>query len=130
MKNELIPENRVLIIDDSATVRISLKTCLIALGYDVLACEDGFEALSKVIDYNPQIIFTDISMPKVDGYETITILRASEQFGLTPVIMLSSKSGVFDVARGRLLGCNDYLIKPLAPGSVETIMKRYAKVVA
>lgn len=116
---------RVMVIDDSATVRSSLQSVLAALGFEVLCCEDGFDALSKVHSYNPLLVFTDISMPKVDGYETVTLLRASEAFARTPIIMLSSKSGVFDISRGKLIGCDDYLVKPVSPRGVEDIMDRY-----
>ena len=116
---------RILIVDDSNVIRSQLNSILTNLGFEVLACEEGFDALAKVAEFNPAMVFTDISMPKVDGYETVALLRASEQFSEIPIIMLSSKSGVFDVAKGRLLGCNDYLIKPVSQKGVEDIIDKF-----
>lgn len=118
---------RILIVDDSATIRSSLKKDLESRGFCVLACNDGYDALSQVCDFDPSLIFTDISMPRVDGYEFITMLRSNNRFEKIPVIMLSSKSGVFDVARGHLIGCNDYLTKPIPVRSVDAIIDKYIR---
>jgi len=103
---------RVLVVDDSNTIRRSAEIFLKQGGYEVLLADDGFDALSKVNDYQPQLIFCDILMPKLDGYQTCAIIKRNARFSNTPVVMLSSKDGVFDKARGRMVGCQDYLTKP------------------
>lgn len=123
--SEIKPIARIMVVDDSLTIRTQLKALLESKGYEVLTCEDGFEALASVVEFNPNLIFTDISMPKVDGYETVTLLRTSPYFASTPVIMLSSKSGVFDIARGKLLGCDDYITKPVSAASVSSALDRH-----
>lgn len=103
---------RVLVIDDSNTIRRSAEIFLKQGGYEVLLAEDGFDALSKVNDHLPDIIFCDILMPRLDGYQTCAIIKRNPKFAATPVIMLSSKDGLFDKARGRMVGSQDYLTKP------------------
>ncbi len=103
---------RVLVIDDSNTIRRSAEIFLKQGGYEVLLAEDGFDALSKVNDHAPDIIFCDILMPRLDGYQTCAIIKRNPKFAATPVIMLSSKDGLFDKARGRMVGSQDYLTKP------------------
>ena len=103
---------RVLVVDDSNTIRRSAEIFLKQGGHEVMLADDGFDALSKVNDYQPQLIFCDILMPKLDGYQTCAIIKRNERFAGTPVIMLSSKDGVFDKARGRMVGSQDYLTKP------------------
>ena len=103
---------RVLVIDDSNTIRRSAEIFLRQGGYEVLLAEDGFDALSKVNDHDPDLIFCDILMPRLDGYQTCAIIKRNEKFAITPVVMLSSKDGVFDKARGRMVGSQDYLTKP------------------
>jgi twitching motility two-component system response regulator PilG len=103
---------RVLVIDDSNTIRRSAEIFLRQGGYEVVLAEDGFDALSKVNDHHPHIIFCDILMPRLDGYQTCAIIKRNPQFASVPVIMLSSKDGVFDKARGRMVGSDDYLTKP------------------
>ncbi len=103
---------KVLVVDDSNTIRRSAEIFLKQGGHEVLLAEDGFDALSKVNDYQPQLIFCDILMPKLDGYQTVAIVKRNPRFADTPVVMLSSKDGVFDKARGRMVGCQDYLTKP------------------
>ena len=103
---------RVLVIDDSNTIRRSAEIFLKQGGYEVLLAEDGFDALSKINDHDPQIIFCDILMPRLDGYQTCAIIKRNPRFAQTPVIMLSSKDGLFDKARGRMVGSQDYLTKP------------------
>jgi twitching motility two-component system response regulator PilG len=102
----------VLVIDDSNTIRRSAEIFLKQGGYEVLLAEDGFDALSKVNDHAPDIIFCDILMPRLDGYQTCAIIKRNPKFAATPVIMLSSKDGLFDKARGRMVGSQDYLTKP------------------
>ena len=103
---------KVLVIDDSNTIRRSAEIFLKQGGYQVLLAEDGFDALSKVNDHEPDLIFCDILMPRLDGYQTCAIIKRNVKFANTPVIMLSSKDGLFDKARGRMVGSEDYLTKP------------------
>ena len=103
---------RVLVIDDSNTIRRSAEIFLKQGGHEVMLAEDGFDALAKVNDYQPQLIFCDILMPRLDGYQTCAIIKRNARFADVPVIMLSSKDGLFDKARGRMVGSQDYLTKP------------------
>jgi len=103
---------KVLIIDDSNTIRRSAEIFLRQAGYDVLLAEDGFDALSKISDHQPGIIFVDVMMPRLDGYQTCALIKQNPVYKTTPVIMLSSKDGLFDRARGRLAGSDRYLTKP------------------
>ena len=103
---------KVLVIDDSNTIRRSAEIFLKQGGHEVLLAEDGFDALSKVNDYQPDLIFCDILMPRLDGYQTCAIIKRNVRFSQVPVVMLSSKDGVFDKARGRMVGAQDYLTKP------------------
>ncbi|MBQ0930488.1 response regulator [Ideonella sp. 4Y16] len=103
---------RVLVIDDSNTIRRSAEIFLRQGGYEVLLAEDGFEALAKVNDTEPDLIFCDILMPRLDGYQTCAIIKRNPRFSAVPVVMLSSRDGVFDKARGRMVGSDEYLTKP------------------
>ena len=103
---------KVLVIDDSNTIRRSAEIFLKQGGYEVVLAEDGFDALAKVNDHGPHLIFCDILMPRLDGYQTCAIIKRNQRFAKTPVVMLSSKDGVFDKARGRMVGSQDYLTKP------------------
>ena len=103
---------KVLVIDDSNTIRRSAEIFLKQGGHEVILAEDGFDALSKVSDNPPDLIFCDILMPRLDGYQTCAIIKRNEKFAATPVVMLSSKDGVFDKARGRMVGSQQYLTKP------------------
>jgi twitching motility two-component system response regulator PilG len=103
---------KVLVIDDSNTIRRSAEIFLKQGGYEVVLAEDGFDALSKVTDHRPDLIFCDIMMPRLDGYQTCAIIKRNPEFASVPVIMLSSKDGLFDKARGRMVGSEDYLTKP------------------
>jgi twitching motility two-component system response regulator PilG len=103
---------KVLVVDDSNTIRRSAEIFLKQGGHQVLLAEDGFDALSKVNDFQPDLIFCDILMPRLDGYQTCSIIKRNEKFSSVPVVMLSSKDGVFDKARGRMAGAQDYLTKP------------------
>ena len=103
---------KVLIIDDSNTIRRSAEIFLKQGGHEVMLAEDGFDALAKISDFHPDLIFCDILMPRLDGYQTCAIIKRNEKFSTTPVIMLSSKDGVFDKARGRMVGSQEYLTKP------------------
>ena len=103
---------KVLVIDDSNTIRRSAEIFLKQGGHEVLLSEDGFDALSKVNDYLPDLIFCDILMPRLDGYQTCAIIKRNARFSNVPIVMLSSKDGVFDKARGRMAGSQEYLTKP------------------
>lgn len=103
---------RVLVIDDSNTIRRSAEIFLKQGGHEVALAEDGFDALAKLGDFHPDLVFCDILMPRLDGYQTCAIIKRNPQFSGVPVIMLSSKDGLFDKARGRMVGSQDYLTKP------------------
>ena len=105
-------KKKVLVIDDSNTIRRSAEIFLKQGGHEVMLAEDGFDALAKVSDAQPDLIFCDILMPRLDGYQTCAIIKRNERFASTPVVMLSSKDGVFDKARGRMVGSQDHLTKP------------------
>ena len=115
---------KVLVIDDSNTIRRSAELFLRQAGYEVILAEDGFDALAKISDHQPQVIFVDIMMPRLDGYQTCALIKQNPQLKSTPVIMLSSKDGVFDRARGRLAGSDRYLTKPFTKeGLIEAVMR-------
>ena len=103
---------RVMVIDDSNTIRRSAEIFLMQAGCQVILAENGFDALAKIADHRPDIIFVDIMMPRLDGYQTCSLIKHNKIFKDTPVIMLSSKDGLFDRARGRLVGSEQYLTKP------------------
>ena len=103
---------KILVIDDSKTIRRTAETLLAKEGCEVFTAVDGFDALSKIADHRPDIIFVDIMMPRLDGYQTCSLIKHNKTFKDTPVIMLSSKDGLFDRARGRLVGSEQYLTKP------------------
>jgi len=103
---------KVMVIDDSKTIRRTAETLLKKEGCTVVTATDGFEALAKIADEKPDIIFVDIMMPRLDGYQTCALIKNNQVFKETPVIMLSSKDGLFDRARGRIVGSDKYLTKP------------------
>ena len=109
---------KVMVIDDSNTIRRSAEIFLVQAGCQVVLAEDGFDALAKIADHHPDIIFCDIMMPRLDGYQTCALIKKNPRFGLTPVIMLSSKVGLFDRARGRMVGSDEYLTKPFTKDSL------------
>ncbi|MFT7401470.1 MAG: twitching motility two-component system response regulator PilG [Hydrogenophaga sp.] len=106
------PSFKVLVVDDSNTIRRSAEIFLKQGGHEVLLADDGFDALAKINDYQPDLVFCDILMPRLDGYQTCAIIKRNVRFSSIPVVMLSSKDGVFDKARGRMVGSQDYLTKP------------------
>ena len=103
---------KVMVIDDSKTIRRTAETLLKKAGCDVVTATDGFEALSKITDQNPDVIFIDIMMPRLDGYQTCALIKNNQLYKNTPVILLTSKDGLFDRARGRIVGSDQYLTKP------------------
>mgnify|MGYP001244593867 CR=1 FL=1 len=118
---------RVMVIDDSKTIRRTAETLLKKEGCDVVTATDGFEALSKIADYQPQIIFVDIMMPRLDGYQTCALIKNNQLFRRTPVIMLSSKDGLFDKAKGRIVGSEEYLTKPFTRDELLDTVRRFAE---
>jgi twitching motility two-component system response regulator PilG len=119
---------RVLVIDDSNTIRRSAEIFLKQGGHDVMLAEDGFDALAKVNDYQPQLIFCDILMPRLDGYQTCAIIKRNQKYSGVPVVMLSSKDGVFDKARGRMVGAQDYLTKPFTKDQLLQAVRQFGTV--
>jgi twitching motility two-component system response regulator PilG len=103
---------KVLVIDDSKTIRRTAETLLAKEGCEVFTAIDGFDALAKIADHQPDIVFVDIMMPRLDGYQTCSLIKHNKVFRSIPVIMLSSKDGLFDRARGRIVGSEHYLTKP------------------
>ncbi len=120
---------KVLVIDDSNTIRRSAEIFLKQGGHDVMLAEDGFDALSKVNDYLPHLIFCDILMPRLDGYQTCAIIKRNERFAATPIVMLSSKDGVFDKARGRMVGSEEYLTKPFTKDQLLQAVQQFGTAV-
>ncbi|WP_343597533.1 twitching motility response regulator PilG [Acinetobacter sp.] len=114
MQDEQHKNIKVMVIDDSKTIRRTAETLLQREGYEVVTAVDGFEALSKIAETNPDIIFVDIMMPRLDGYQTCALIKNSQQYQSIPVIMLSSKDGLFDQAKGRIVGSDQYLTKPFS----------------
>ena len=116
---------KILVVDDSNTIRRSAEIFLKAGKHDVVLAEDGFDALAKVSDCHPDLIFCDILMPRLDGYQTCAIIKRNAQFSNVPVVMLSSKDGVFDKARGRMVGAEDYLTKPFTKDQLLKAVEQY-----
>jgi twitching motility two-component system response regulator PilG len=119
---------KVMVIDDSQTIRRTAETLLAREGYQVITAQDGFEALAMIADHAPDIIFIDIMMPRLDGYQACALIKGNPKFARTPVIMLSSKDGLFDRARGRIVGSDEYLTKPFTKdellGAVRSHVRR------
>lgn len=116
---------KVMVVDDSKTIRRTAETLLKKAGHDVVTATDGFEALSKIADSRPNIIFIDIMMPRLDGYQTCALIKNNAEFRDTPVIMLSSKDGLFDRARGRIVGSDQYLTKPFTKEELLSAIKQH-----
>ncbi len=112
----------IMVIDDSSTIRRSAEIFLEQAGYQVILAVDGFDALAKVNDHQPALIFCDILMPRLDGYQTCALIKKSTKFHTTPIVMLSSKDGLFDRARGAMVGSCEYLTKPFTKdGLLKTV---------
>jgi twitching motility two-component system response regulator PilG len=118
---------KVLVIDDSNTIRRSAEIFLRQGGHEVVLAEDGFDALAKVNDHAPQLIFCDILMPRLDGYQTCAIIKRNPKFAHVPVIMLSSKDGLFDKARGRMVGSEEYLTKPFTKEQLLRAVEQFGR---
>jgi twitching motility two-component system response regulator PilG len=118
---------KVMIIDDSKTIRRTAETLLQKEGCEVITAEDGFDALAKIADHKPQIIFVDVMMPRLDGYQTCALIKNNSEFKSTPVIMLSSKDGLFDKAKGRIVGSDQYLTKPFSRNELLDAIQQHVK---
>ena len=118
---------KVMVIDDSNTIRRSAEIFLGQSGCRVILAEDGFDALAKIADHEPELIFCDILMPRLDGYQTCALIKKSPRFSDIPVIMLSSKDGLFDRARGRMVGSEQYLTKPFTKDSLLKAVAQFAR---
>jgi twitching motility two-component system response regulator PilG len=116
---------KVMVIDDSKTIRRTAETLLKKEGFQVITATDGFEALSMIADHQPNLILLDIMMPRLDGYQTCALIKHHRVFRHTPVIMLSSKDGLFDRARGRVVGSDDYITKPFTREELLTVIEQY-----
>ena len=116
---------KVMVIDDSNTIRRSAEIFLVQSGCEVILAEDGFDAMSKITDYRPDVIFVDIMMPRLDGYQTCMLIKKNHKFKSTPVVMLSSKDGLFDRVRGRMVGSDEYLTKPFTKDSLLQAVKKH-----
>lgn len=122
---ETKPALRVMLVDDSNTIRQSISGMLEEAGYEVMCCTDGFNCISNTITFNPHLFFIDLLMPRLNGYQTAALIRNKAQFKETPIIMLSSKDGLFDKARGQAHGASDYLTKPFTKDEILAAIRKY-----
>ncbi len=126
MENEALKGVKVMVIDDSNTIRRSAEIFLNQAGCQVILAQDGFDALSKITDHDPDVVFVDIMMPRLDGYQTCSLIKRNAKYRTTPVIMLSSKDGLFDRARGRMVGSDEYLTKPFTKDTLLSAVREHA----
>ena len=117
---------KVMVVDDSRTIRSTAETLLGKEGFEVATAEDGFDALAKIAENRPDIVFVDIMMPRLDGYQTCTLIKSNPQYRGIPVVLLSSRDGVFDRARGKLAGSEHYLGKPFSRDELVEVVRRLA----
>ncbi|KEQ11669.1 pilus assembly protein PilG [Endozoicomonas montiporae] len=118
---------KVMVIDDSKTIRRTAEALLTKAGYHVITATDGFDSLAKIANSNPDIIFVDIMMPRLDGYQTCTLIKSNPAYKDTPVIMLSSKDGLFDRAKGRVVGSDHYLTKPFSRDELLGAIRKHCR---
>jgi twitching motility two-component system response regulator PilG len=116
---------RVMVVDDSNTIRQSISGVLEEAGYDVMCCTDGFNCIANTITFNPDLFLIDLLMPRLNGYQTASLIRNKDKFKETPIIMLSSKDGLFDKARGHAAGASDYLTKPYTKDEILAAIRKY-----
>jgi len=116
---------KVVVIDDSKVIRRTAEALLKKAGCSVITATDGFESLSKVMEHQPHIIFVDIMMPRLDGYQTCALIKNNPNFKKIPVVMLSSKDGLFERARGRIVGAEHYMTKPFTREELLNTIKAY-----
>ena len=124
---ELMSGIKVLVTDDSSTIRRSAQLFLKQVGCEVFLAEDGFDALGKIADHEPDVIFLDVMMPRLDGYQACSVIKRNRRFGATPVIMLSGQDGIFDRARGKLVGADEYLTKPFTKETLLGAIRKHHK---
>ncbi|KKN96080.1 hypothetical protein LCGC14_0170090 [marine sediment metagenome] len=115
---------RVMLVDDSKTIRITTGEILEGLGYEVMCCTDGFNAISNMISFNPDLVFIDVEMPRLDGLQTVRLIRANKTFREIPLVMLSSKDGIFDLAMAQNAGATDYIVKPPSQQSIQAVIAK------
>lgn len=125
MEQDAPSKVKVLVVDDSKTIRRTAEMLLQKLGCEIITAEDGFEALSMITDYQPDIIFMDITMPRLDGYQTCALVKNNQVFKQTPIVMLSSKQGPFDRARGRVAGAEHYIAKPFTQADLKEAIENH-----
>ncbi len=118
----------ILVVDDSKTILVKASRMLQDAGYEVVTAEDGFEAISKVTDYQPDMMFIDIMMPKLDGYQTCSLVKNNKQYQATPVVMVSSKDGLFDRARGSIVGAEGYINKPFSESDLLGAIEKFTEI--
>lgn len=123
--NKKLEGLKIMIVDDSKTVRASAESIIKDLGYEVVVSENGYEAISKIVDHKPNLIFLDIMMPKLDGYQTCALVKHNHDYRDIPIIMLSSKDGVYDKAKAKVVGANDYITKPFTADDFISAIKKY-----
>jgi twitching motility two-component system response regulator PilG len=124
-ESETLKGVKVMVIDDSNTIRRSAEIFLTKAGCEVILAQDGFDALSKITDHQPDVVFVDIMMPRLDGYQTCSLIKRNVKYRSTPVIMLSSKDGLFDRARGRMVGSDEYLTKPFTKDTLLSAVREH-----
>jgi twitching motility two-component system response regulator PilG len=117
---------KVMVVDDSNTIRKTAETLLSKAGCRVITALDGFDSLAKIADHEPDVIFVDIMMPRLDGYQTCALIKHNKKYRSIPVIMLSSKDGLFDKAKGRIVGADDYLTKPFSKSELFEALEQHA----
>ena len=127
-EQHLLSGVKVMVIDDSNTIRRSAEIFLLQAGCTVILADDGFDALAKITDHEPDLVFVDIMMPRLDGYQTCALIKKNIKFRTTPVVMLSSKDGLFDRARGRIVGSDQYLTKPFTRDELLAAVRKFTAV--
>lgn len=115
---------RAMVIDDSRTIRTTTEALLKELGHEVMLCTDGFNGISNIMSFKPDIVFIDVEMPRLDGMQTVRLIRANDEYKNIPLVMLSSKDGIFDMAMAESAGANDYIVKPPVKESIESVIKK------
>jgi len=115
----------VMIVDDSKTILKTAEILLNEQGCRVLTASDGFESLSIIAQEEPDMIFLDVMMPRLDGYQTCALIKSNAEYQSIPVIMLSSKDSIFDMARGRLAGSESYITKPFTRNDLLGVIEQY-----
>lgn len=118
-------KKRVMVVDDSKTIRTTTESYLRELGYEVQCCTDGFNGISHILSFEPDILLIDMEMPRLNGLETVRLIRGNSKFKSTPIVMLSSKDGMFDMALATEAGANDYIVKPSDKGSIQAVIKKH-----